>query len=82
MTTEDLMPHTGREWSLCIAWYAAGLDHAHRAEEDREERISAALHAEAVRLVHAAASLPTHDELAEGRRRRTLAAAEAWSAAG
>lgn len=71
-----------REFALWHDGYAAGLDHGHRAEEDREDRLYEHLAQRAARIVHAHADLPTHDEMEEQRRRAErpawLPADEPW----
>lgn len=66
--SDDVTPTTSREWSIAIAWYAAGLDHAHRGEEDRELHISSALTSVAAEIVHAMAETPTQEEIKKLRR--------------
>lgn len=57
-TPLDLAALDAHGWGIWLSGYVAGLDHAHRAEEDREERAAAELSRTAARIVHSMASLP------------------------
>lgn len=57
-----------------LSGYLAGVE---RGREQADEE-AAALHHKAFQVVQAAAKMPTHDELEEGRRRRTRDATERY----
>ena len=64
----------------CLDAFLAGVMHGSltraQLEDDRRDAEDAELHHRAYEVVQAMATLPTNDELEEGRRRRTLEAAE------
>lgn len=71
--------------ACCLGAFLAGVTHGStvraQLEDERREAEDRAVYARAVRSVHAAANLPTHDELEAGRRRRTSQAAAQWATA-
>lgn len=79
-TDFDLVTCTPGEFLAWLSGYRSGIWQGSAAEIARREAEDRAVYLMAVQTVHAAANLPTHDELEDARRRRTFEAAARWAA--
>lgn len=72
--------------ACCFDAFCAGVIHGAltraQLEDERRDAEDAELHHRAYELVQVAARQPSHDELVEQRRRRTIESAQRWATEG